>query len=109
MDLGLYPMNDDLWSRGKCGFKAIQYMACGIPFVVSPVGVIQTMVRDGVDGIWARTPQEWKEGLLSLLRNESACETMAAEARRRAVEHFSLASLASRWIQGIEEPHRLLP
>lgn len=109
MDVGLYPMSDDLWSRGKCGFKAIQYMACGIPFVVSPVGVIQSMVRDGVDGLWARNPQEWKDGLVSLLRQESAAKTMALEGRRRAVEHYSLASLAPRWIQGIVEPLQRVP
>src|SRR5262249_21194794 len=70
LDVGLMPIPDDDWCRGKCGMKALQYMALGIPAVVSPVGVNATIVRDGVNGFHARTEEEWIDRIIRLLDDE---------------------------------------
>ncbi len=104
LDVGLYPLVDDTWSRGKCGFKAIQYMSCGVPFAVSPVGVIQDIVRDGVDGLWASTHTQWVDHLTELLTNDRLRAGLVASARERVVAKYSVRALAPEWIRGIENP-----
>lgn len=58
-DIGIMPLSDDLWEKGKCGYKLIQYMACGKPVVATPVGVNKMIVRQGVNGFLANTEAEW--------------------------------------------------
>jgi glycosyltransferase involved in cell wall biosynthesis len=101
LDLGLYPLSDDPWARGKCGFKAIQYMACGVPQVVSPVGVCRDIVRDGQDGLWADTPARWKDALAHLLADAPARAAMAASGPPRIRERWSLAAWAPRVVAGV--------
>lgn len=91
MDVGLMPLPDDEWSRGKCGMKALQYMALGIPPVVSPVGANREIVRDGVDGFHARDQDEWVERTLRLLRDEPLRQEMGARARDHVEEGYSAA------------------
>jgi len=62
-DVGVYPLTDDEWSKGKCGFKAIQFMACGVPVVAAAVGVNREIIQDGVHGFLASTDAEWIEKL----------------------------------------------
>jgi glycosyltransferase involved in cell wall biosynthesis len=68
IDIGVMPLPDDRWNRGKCGMKALQYMGLGVPTVCSPVGVNATIVRDGENGQLAATEDEWVEKLALLLR-----------------------------------------
>jgi glycosyltransferase involved in cell wall biosynthesis len=89
VDVGLMPLPDDEWSRGKCGTKALQYMALGIPPVVSPVGAGAAIVRDGVNGYHARDEEEWVEKILRLLRDPVLRQRLGAEARRTVVERYS--------------------
>jgi glycosyltransferase involved in cell wall biosynthesis len=84
-DIGVYPLTDDDWSRGKCGFKAIQFMACGVPVVAAAVGVNREIVHDGVDGFLASTPDEWLRKLERLL-TDATLRTAFAAAGRRAIE-----------------------
>jgi glycosyltransferase involved in cell wall biosynthesis len=84
LDIGLYPMTDDRWSRGKSGFKAVQYMACGVPVVASPVGPIPNLICDGENGFLARNEDEWVDRLKRLL-DDSATMTKFGEAGRDTV------------------------
>ena len=90
--VGVMPLLDGPWERGKCGYKLIQYMACGLPVVASPVGVNAQIVRDGVSGFLARENSEWITALETLLTQPELRAQMGAIGRRRAVEEYSLAS-----------------
>jgi glycosyltransferase involved in cell wall biosynthesis len=84
-DVGIMPVPDDPWTRGKCGFKLIQYMACSLPVVASPVGVNAEIVEDSVSGFLATTMSEWVDALGTLRKNRSLRVRMG-KAGRRAVE-----------------------
>ena len=84
------PLPDDPWSRGKCGYKLIQYMACGLPVVASPIGVNREIVEHGVNGFLAETPEEWEQALRTLLADPQLRERMGRAGRRKVEEHYSL-------------------
>lgn len=92
MHIGLMPLFDDPFSKGKCGFKAIQYMALGIPAVVSPVGVNMVIVNDGVNGFVCDTEEEWEKRLTELLTNPALRKRMGEEARKKIVKEYSIQS-----------------
>jgi len=96
LDVGLMPLPDDEWSRGKCGMKALQYMALGIPPVVSPVGVNTTIVRDGVNGFCASAEEEWIDRIALLLEDEPLRRSLGQEARRTVEESYSARAHAPR-------------
>jgi glycosyltransferase involved in cell wall biosynthesis len=89
VDVGLMPLSDDEWSQGKCGGKALQYMALGIPPIVSPVGVNARIVRDGVNGFHARTEDDWVDRIATLLRDCSLRRALGSEARRTIETSYS--------------------
>jgi glycosyltransferase involved in cell wall biosynthesis len=95
-DVGVMPLPDDEWSRGKCGMKALQYMGLAIPPVVSPVGANATIVTDGADGFHARSDDEWVERLARLLRDQALRRALGAAARRTVEARFSAAVQAPR-------------
>jgi glycosyltransferase involved in cell wall biosynthesis len=84
-DVGVYPLTDDEWSKGKCGFKALQFMACGVPVVAAAVGVNREIIQDGVNGFLASTDAEWIEKLGRLL-GDAELRRRFAEAGRRTIE-----------------------
>src|SRR5713101_1212699 len=96
LDVGLMPLPDDEWSRGKCGMKALQYMALGIPPVVSPVGVNTTIVLDGVNGFSASAEEEWIDRIALLLEDEPLRRSLGQEARRTVEESYSARAHAPR-------------
>lgn len=102
LDIGVYPLDEDTWSQGKCGFKAIQYMASGVPSVVSPVGVVREIVRHQVDGLWARSRTEWKDALARLLTDEGERRRMAAAGRPRIETLYSLQAVTPRYLDVLE-------
>ena len=90
MDIGIMPLGDTPWARGKCGYKLIQYMACGLPVIASPVGVNAEIVEHGVNGFLASTEAEWKEALETLLRDSDLRTQMGKEGRRKVEREYSL-------------------
>jgi len=97
-DIGIMPLEDKLFERGKCGYKLIQCMACGKPVVASPVGANTEVVRDAVDGYWASSNSEWVISLLELIDDSSKRKKMGLAARLRVEEYYSL-NKASKKIQ----------
>ena len=95
-DIGVYPLDDDEWSKGKCGFKAIEFMACGVPVVASAVGVNRTIVQDGASGFLASTEDEWVEKLSRLLSDVELRRRFAAAGRRTIEDGYSLRVHAPR-------------
>lgn len=89
LDVGIYPIVEDEWSVGKSCFKAIQYMAVGVPFVVSPVGVCHEIAEPEQTHFVARTQDEWYSQLSRLLSDASLRRRMGAAGRDYAVTHYS--------------------
>lgn len=93
LDVGLYPIDtagklDPAWLAGKSGFKAIQYMAVGVPFVMSPVGVCAEIGREGETHFNAATPEDWYNSLDRLLSNPALRAAMGEAARRHSLQHY---------------------
>jgi glycosyltransferase involved in cell wall biosynthesis len=95
-DIGLMPLVDDPWSWGKCGLKIIQYQGVGVPVVCTPVGINRDLVEDGVNGFWAKTPEEWEEKLCILIENHLLREQMGREGRKKVLEGYSVQASAPR-------------
>jgi glycosyltransferase involved in cell wall biosynthesis len=90
MDIGIMPLIDDEWSRGKCGLKALQYLAAGVPVVATPVGVNADIVKDGGNGFWARTAREWIDRLLLLAGDPALRRRMGLQGRETVEKGYSL-------------------
>jgi glycosyltransferase involved in cell wall biosynthesis len=90
IDVGLMPMPDNEWTRGKCSFKAIQYMALGAPAIASPVGMASDVVQHGVTGFLANTEDEWFKALELLITDNQTRDTMSIAARRSVESHYSI-------------------
>lgn len=99
MDIGLMPLADTPWARGKCGYKILQYMACGLPVIASPVGVNAEIVRHGETGFLASSPAEWREAILRLAADPALRRRMGAAGRRRVEANYSLAHWGPRLAQ----------
>lgn len=101
MDIGIMPIPDDEWARGKSGYKLIQYMACGLPVVASPVGVNREIVREGENGFLATTEAEWRDAVERLLSDPELRTRMGRRSRERAAAEYSLAAQAPRVVDAI--------
>jgi glycosyltransferase involved in cell wall biosynthesis len=88
-DVGLMPLDDDEWARGKASFKMVQYMACGVPFVASPVGANPaTGGTDGECGAYATSTGDWLDRLDALLADDDRRRALGRAGRARAERHF---------------------
>jgi glycosyltransferase involved in cell wall biosynthesis len=103
MSVGIMPLRDLPFMRGKCGYKLIQYMACGAPVIASPVGVNSAIVNARGSGLLATTPEEWAAALDRLLSDPALRATMGAAGRRTVVEHYSLTSQQPRLLRTLTE------
>jgi glycosyltransferase involved in cell wall biosynthesis len=97
-DVGIMPLPDTPWERGKCGFKLIQYMACGLPVIASPVGVNRNIVEHGVNGFLAGNEKEWIE-YLEILKDDTALRSvMGASGREKIEKKYSLEVVAPKLV-----------
>jgi len=106
-DIGLYPIVSSLypeeWATGKSGFKAIQYMAVGIPYVASPVGAIKEIGEAGKTHFCASTNEEWQTALLELISDQKKREQMGKAGRSTAVAQYGLAAQADKLAAALRE------
>ena len=99
LDIGIMPLTDDPWSRGKCGFKLLQYMGVGIATVCHPVGLNKEIVVHGETGYWADNNEDWLQALKLLIENPSLREKMGEKGRQRLEQCFDLAGNAKTIIE----------
>ena len=93
MDIGIMPLLESGWSQGKCGFKAIQYLALGIPAVATPVGVSSEILGHGAHGKLCSTEKEWASAILELANSASLRENLGLLGRKFIADHYS----SERW------------
>jgi len=89
-DVGIMPLDDDEWTRGKGGFKLLQYMAAGLPTVASPVGVNTEITVDGETGFLASSPEEWESRIERLLADPELRQRMGSAGRRRVEGRYAM-------------------
>lgn len=95
VSVGIMPLSDDPWSRGKCGYKLLQYMSHGIPVVASPVGVNKEIVRHGENGFLASSLEDWRHCLLEISENPSLRNSMGQAGRKLTEDSYAIAHAAS--------------
>ncbi len=99
IDVGIMPLDNTPWSRGKCGFKLIQYMACSKAVIASPVGVNTNIVENGVNGFLASTHQEWIDALVKLRDHRELQEQMGKNGRTTVDNRYSLEVTAPKLVE----------
>ena len=102
-DVGLMPLPDDPYAASKCALKAIQYMACGVPVVASPVGAARDVVEDGGSGFLAGGASEWVDRLDRLLSDAALRERLGRAGRTRVLERYSLDALVPQLLEVLAE------
>ena len=99
IDIGIMPLPDDEWAKGKCGLKGLQYMALEIPCVMSPVGVNIEIVSDGVNGFLAKNENEWVEKISLLIENPDLRKQIGTEARKTVESRYSVNSQKEKYLR----------
>jgi glycosyltransferase involved in cell wall biosynthesis len=105
-DIGINWLPDDSWSRGKCGLRALQYMAAGLPVVANPVGMNREMVVDGQTGFLASTLEEWAEAVCRLAADPALRRRMGLAGRRLVERRFGVDRWAPRFAELVEQVAR---
>lgn len=90
IDIGIMPLPDDAWAKGKCGLKGLQYMSLAIPTVMSPVGVNSEIIKDGINGLLAATTEEWILKIKMLIENPQLRMKLGNAARETVLKHYSV-------------------
>lgn len=98
-DIGIMPLPDDAWSKGKCGLKALQFMALGTPVICSPVGVNTEIIQDGVNGFIADGEDEWVEKLAALIRSTELRKKVGLAGRATVEAKYSATVQAPRVLE----------
>ena len=96
-DIALMPLQDDDWTRGKCGFKLLKYMSAGVPSVASRVGINAEIIRDGENGFLAADEHEWVDKLARLIKDRQLRQKLSHNGRKTVIEDYSLETLAPKF------------
>jgi glycosyltransferase involved in cell wall biosynthesis len=102
IDIGIMPLPDDEWAKGKCGFKALQYMSLGIPSVISPVGVNTTIIEHGINGYLASSDEQWIVVLKSLIADRGLRARIGECGRQTILSRYSVISTSSSFLSLFE-------
>jgi glycosyltransferase involved in cell wall biosynthesis len=105
-DIGVMPLADTEWELGKCAYKLIQYMACGLPTVASAVGANVEVTIEGRTGYLARDANEWTARLSTLMTNETLRRQLGAEGRARVEQSYSLQRISPRLTEVLRQAAR---
>lgn len=97
MDIGLMPLQDSKWEKGKCAYKLIQYAACGIPGVASDVGMNREVTVPGETGILAAADEEWIQAIKTLKSNTELRHQMGRNARKKVEERYCIQQTSTKW------------
>jgi glycosyltransferase involved in cell wall biosynthesis len=98
IDIGIMPLPDDDWAKGKCGLKGLQYMALGIPTLMSPVGVNTDIIQHGVNGYLPRSEDEWVDILAMLVENNEYRKIIGDAGRKTVVEKYSVNAWKDKYL-----------
>lgn len=98
LDIGVYPLEDSEWVKGKSGLKAIQYMAFGLPIVASNFGINPDLISHKVNGLLARNDDDWLNYLKKLVEDSELRRSLGGAARKLAVERYSLSAIESKYL-----------
>ena len=102
-DIGLYPIVDDGWSAGKSGFKAIQYMAVGIAYVVTPLGACAEIGEPGVTHLCASSRDEWCGALRRLLHDGELRRRMGRDGRQHVLQNYAISSQTEKILEVLKK------
>jgi glycosyltransferase involved in cell wall biosynthesis len=102
-DIGLMPLPDNEWAKGKCGFKIIQYLSLGIPAIASPVGVNADIIQDGVTGFLCHSSEAWFKAIKTLIEDKNLRRAFGERGREFIQRTYSTASNSSNFLKLFEE------
>ncbi len=106
-DIGVMPLTDDVWARGKCGFKLIQCMAVQVPVLCSPVGMNLDIIASGKNGLFAEAHPDWVKALTRLIEKPELRERLGAQGRKTVLERYELESNAKRFVCYLHDCHQM--
>ena len=106
IDIGIYPLHDIMWTKGKAAFKAIQYMSVGIPVVASPVGMTKELIKEGENGFLAGSEAEWVDKIARLIESPDLRRQIGLAGKRTVEEKYSVGVNASKFIEIINKVAR---
>ena len=101
-DVGLMPLNNGSWEKGKCGYKIIQYMYCSIPVIVSPVGANLDIVKNQFNGLFANSNSEWIKSVLALKNNKDLYNSIKENGKKEVERRYSFKTRSNSFLQAID-------
>ncbi|MBN2681306.1 MAG: glycosyltransferase family 4 protein [Bacteroidales bacterium] len=102
-DIGIMPLPDSEWAKGKCGLKGLQYMALEIPTIMSPVGVNSEIISDGENGFLADSDEQWVDRISLLIENKELRNKIGSEGRKTVIEKYSVESQKHRYLEAFNK------
>ena len=105
--VGIMPLQDSLWEKGKCGFKILQYMGLNIPVVASPIGVNTSIIKDGINGFVAKNNDEWYDKILLFSKNKNLYEKLSAEGYKTVSNSFTIKIYEQKFFDEVDKVFKL--